>query len=146
MPPDHENAPQLSDEQLAGRGLYDPAAPDADDQLELVRYLLELGATPDQIEASGHRGELAIDLVLRPRSARTLAQVVDDAGISWTTVNRLMTAIGLSTDPENHLTSTEEAAVRLLAGASAGFLGEDATVQLAARGGQRHGPRWRTPS
>jgi adenylate cyclase len=120
-----------SAERLVELGLVDADAPDAEDQTELVRYLLELGATIEQIRDSSHRGELALDLALRPLGPDTLADVVAESGISWPTATRLLTAVGLPADPDARLTLPEADAVRLLAAASAGELGEDATVQLA---------------
>ena len=76
-------------------------------------------------------GELALDLSLRPRGPLPLREVAVDAGLDWPTTVRLMTAVGLPTDPDYHVTADEAAAIRLLAGASNNLLGEEATLQLA---------------
>ena len=90
-----------------------------------------LGATPEDVAASTNLGELALDLTLRPRGPLPLGEVAADAGLDWPTTLRLMTAVGLPTDPGYHVTADEAAAIRLLAGASNGLLGEEATLQLA---------------
>ena len=129
VPGEHDDAP--SAERLVELGLIDADTPNIEDQAELVRYLLEMGATIEQIRDNTNRGELALDLALRPLGPDTLADVVEESGISWSTANRLLTAVGLPADPNARLTLPEADAVRLLAAASAGELGEDATVQLA---------------
>ena len=42
-----------SEAELIASGLYDPAAPLAATQLALIEYLLELGATLDELVAAG---------------------------------------------------------------------------------------------
>ena len=76
-------------------------------------------------------GGLALDFNLRPRGPLTLGEVVADTGIEWATAQRLMTAIGFSTDPDSFITAAEVATVRLLASSSSDLLGEEATMQLA---------------
>ena len=53
------------------------------------------------------------------------------AGLDWPTTLRLMTAAGLPTDPDFHVTADEAAGLRLLAGAHNDLLGDEATLQLA---------------
>ena len=81
--------------------------------------------------STGNLGELALDLTLRPRGPLPLREVAADAGLDWPTTARLMTAVGLSSDPDYHVTAGEAAAIRLFAGASNNLLGEEATLQLA---------------
>jgi adenylate cyclase len=100
-------------------------------ELELIRFVRSLGATPEDVTASTNLGELALDLSLRPRGPLPLCEVAADAGLDWPTALRLMTAVGLPTDPGFHVTADEAAAIRLLAGASNRLLGEEATLQLA---------------
>jgi adenylate cyclase len=127
-----DSGPNASEE-LSGRQelLCDPEPPDAADRPELIRYAASLGATQADIDASSNLGELALDLTLRPRGSRTLREVASAAGIDWPTTLRLMTAVGLPTDPDYHVTEDEAATVRLLAGAHNDLLGEEATLQLA---------------
>jgi adenylate cyclase len=126
-----EDPPRPAAPELERLGQRDPDAQDAADQLELIRYVLSLGATPEQVAAATNLGELALDLSLRPRGPLALRAVAEEAGLDWPTTVRLMTAIGLSTDPEYLVTADEAAAIRLLAGASTTLLGEEATLQLA---------------
>jgi adenylate cyclase len=119
-----------SDARLAELGLCAPNAPDAADRRDLVRYLLTLGATVDEIRGASGLGELALDMTLRPREPLTLREVVEGAGVSWPVAERMTMAIGLTTDPDARVTAAEAEAVRLLS-VSADILGEEATVQLA---------------
>ncbi len=118
-------------EELERLGLYEPDAPDAPDRLQLIRYVLDLGATLEDVARVPNLGELALDLTLRPRGPLPLHEVATAAGIDWPTTLRLMTAAGLSTDPDFPVTAAEAASVRLLAGAHNSLLGEEATLQLA---------------
>ncbi len=103
----------------------------AANERELIRYVRSLGATAEDVAAASNLGELALDLSLRPRGPFPLREVAVDAGLDWPTTVRLMTAVGLPTDPDSHVTADEAAAIRLLAGASNTLLGEEATLQLA---------------
>jgi adenylate cyclase len=123
--------PGASDELLGPQEVCEPEPPTPADRPELIRYAKSLGATGADIDASSNLGELALDLTLRPRGSRTLREVADAAGIDWPTTLRLMTAVGLPTDPEYLVTEDEAATVQLLAGAHNDLLGEEATLQLA---------------
>jgi len=109
----------------------DPDAQDAADHLELIRFARSLGATPEEVASSTNLGELALDLSLRPRGPLPLREVAAEAGLEWPATLRLLTAVGLPTDPEYYATADEAAAIRVLALASNTLLGEDATLQLA---------------
>jgi adenylate cyclase len=112
-------------------GQRHPDALEQAHELELIRFVLSLGATPEDVAAATNLGELALDLTLRPRGPAPLADVAADVGLDWPATLRLMTAVGLPTDPRYHVTAGEAAALRLLAGASNALLGEEATLQLA---------------
>ena len=112
-------------------GRRDADALEAAYDLELIRFVRSLGASAEDVAASTNLGELALDLTLRPREPVPLREVAREAGLDWPTTVRLMAAVGLSSDPDSHLTAGEAAAVRLLAGASNRLLGEEATLQLA---------------
>ncbi len=126
-----EEQPTPDADELERLGVYDPQAPDAADHLELIRYVLALGATLEDVTAATNLGQLALDLTLRPRGPLTLREAVAAAGIDWPTAARLMTAVGISTDPDGPITEDEAAAVGLFAGANNDVLGEEATLQLA---------------
>lgn len=112
-------------------GLYDPAALNSTDRLELIRYVMSRGATVEDVAAAPNLGELALDMQLRPRGPLTFGEVVHDVRVEWSTAQRLMTAIGLSADPDQRITADEAATLRLLAAANSALLGEEATMQLA---------------
>jgi adenylate cyclase len=115
----------------AHSGQYEPEVQDAADRRALVRYAMSRGATPEQVAQSPNLGELALDLTLRPRGPLPLREVAASAGLSWPTTLRLMTAAGLPTDPDFHVTADEAASIRLFAGAHNDLLGDEATLQLA---------------
>jgi len=117
--------------QLERLGLYDPDAPDATGRLELIRYAIARGATVEDVAAATNLGELALDMTLRPRGSLTLGEVVEATGIEWPIAQRLLTAVGLSTNPDSLITAEEGATVRLLASVNTDLLGEEATIQLA---------------
>ena len=126
------DAPRLPEaEELERLGLYDPGATDASDRLELIRYVMARGATVGDVAASKNLGELALDMNLRPRLETTLGEVVQASGLEWSKAQRLLTALGLSIDPDVPTTAGEADAVRLIAVTSNDLLGEAATMQLA---------------
>lgn len=112
-------------------GLLNPHAPDAAERLELIRYVMSLGATVEDVATSTNLGELALDINLRPRGSLTLSDLVAATDIDWPTAQQLMTAIGFSTDADVPLTEGEAAAIRLFASSNNGLLGHEATMQLA---------------
>jgi class 3 adenylate cyclase len=75
-------------------GLYDPLAPDADGRAELISYLVDIGATLDEMVAAHEKGRLfalAGDRVIIPNRdqfslndiAATLAAPVEDVCAIW---------------------------------------------------------------
>jgi adenylate cyclase len=126
------SAPSSFDpERLEQLGVYDPAAPDAVDRLELIRDVMALGASVEDIAAAVDLGDLALELSLRTPGPSTLGQVVGDLGLDLGRTQRLMTALGLATDTDRILTVDEAEAIGLLAVAGIELLGEEATMQLA---------------
>ncbi len=124
--------PKLPDpDELERLGLYDPTAPDATDRLGLVHYVMSRGATVADVAAASNLGELALDLNLRPRTTRTLGDVVASTGMEWPAARQLIAAVGLATDPDAPVTADEAAAIELLALTSTTLLGEEATLQVA---------------
>ena len=118
-------------DELARRGLYDPADPNAANRLDLVRYLMSLGATVGELEAATDLDDLALDLILRPRGSSTFREILESTDSDWSTALSLMAAVGLGTDPDELITVDEARAVQLLAGTSLKLLGDTATTQLA---------------
>ncbi len=117
--------------ELESLGLYDPGAIDATDRLGLIHYVMSRGATLADVAAAANLGELALDLNLRPRTTRTLGDVVASTGMPWLAASQLIAAVGLATDPDAPVTADEAAAIELLALTSSTLLGEAATMQVA---------------
>jgi adenylate cyclase len=117
--------------ELERLGLFDPAASDASDRLELIRYLLALGASIEDVATSTDLEELAMDINLRPRGASTLRDVTKELDIELGAAQRLCTALGLSTEPDQLMTVDEAEAIRLLAVVGRKLLGDEMTMQLA---------------
>ncbi len=118
------------EEELDGLGLRDPRAT-SPGGAELVRYVLSLGATVEDVVAAPNLGELALDINLRPRGELTMGEVVEAAGLEWVKAAPLLRALGLCADPAVRTTPGEADAVRLIAAASRDLLGEESTTQLA---------------
>src|ERR1700722_3427128 len=123
-------AAPIPDEELERRGVYDPEAADGPDRLELIRYVLSLGATIEEVTAAPNLGELALELDLRPRGPLTLGQVIAGEDIEWPTAARLLSALGMPTDHDEAITTEEAESIPLFA-ASTRLLGEEPAVQLA---------------
>jgi adenylate cyclase len=126
----NDEAAPFPDEELERLGLYDPEAADGPERLELIRYVLSRGATIEEVAATSNLGELALELDLRPRGPLTLGHVIEATDIEWPTATRLLTALGMATDPDEAITADEAETIRLFV-ASTGLLGEGAAVQLA---------------
>ena len=120
----------LSPDQLASMGLYDPAAPDAADRLALVRLALARGATPREVAETANLGTLVVTMSLRPGPRSRVADVVATSGVGDREAMRLLAAVGFPIDAEDWLTADEARAFRFLAELSQ-FLGREATVQVA---------------
>jgi len=120
--------------ELEARGLYDPEAPDAADRLELIEYLLSLGATiQDILEAGDDLPVVASMVAMRPGKERlTLAEAADRAGVPVETARRIWRAGGLP-EPEPDAHACTEADVEVLRTFLAGqeLFGETVTLQMA---------------
>ncbi len=127
----HAEPQNPGSEELAGAGLYDPAAPDAADRLELVRLALARGAPAEEIAATPDLGALVVKLSLRPDPRYRAAEVVAESGVGELQAKRLLTALGLRVDRDYLMTAAEASALRFLAGLSEDLLGPEATVQVA---------------
>jgi class 3 adenylate cyclase len=122
--------------ELERLGLYQPSAPDAAQQREMLAYLLRQGATVEEMCAAARENRLPFvlgdRLISSGRPELTLEQVSARAGLSVATVTRCWRAAGFPA-PTSNLVSYSEAdarALELLASAVQAF-GEDATVQMA---------------
>src|ERR1700722_20927658 len=90
-------------QELERLGLYDPDAADGDERLELIRYVMALGATVEEVAAAPNLGELALDVNMRPRGPLTLGEVLEPLPVEWATAARLLTAFGMTTDLDEPL-------------------------------------------
>jgi adenylate cyclase len=121
-------------EELERLGLYDPNDPHAAQRLELLRLVLELGGTVEEIREMGDEvALLPSHLALRPgRERLTLAEAAERAGVPLDTAARVWRAFGLPHPGSNDRICTE-ADVEVLGIVVAGqhLLGEEVALQLA---------------
>jgi class 3 adenylate cyclase len=129
------DGPTPSVDDLRAAGLYDPAAPDAHVQLNVLRLISARGGTIEQMVAaaeSGRLSRLAVELLFLPRSGRaTLAEVADAAGIPAERMRALWRAAGFPdvADDDRRFTPAEVDVVRTFE-AGAALFGEAAAMQL----------------
>jgi adenylate cyclase len=117
---------------LVALGLYDPSAPAAEQRLELIRYLIDLGATSDDLVA--HRKELprlAAIVALRGSPALTLSEAADRSGLSDQKLLTFMRAAGFPTPTADDRVFTDSmiTAASTLTAAEALF-GHEVVLQL----------------
>jgi adenylate cyclase len=112
------------DAELRRLGLYDPNAPGADDLLNVVRLVFELGATPEEAAEAARingLGDLALDLAMRPpgltQDLDTFADASDDPDL----VRQMWRALGLPEGGPVRVTPDMAEGLRLLVAASAMF-------------------------
>jgi adenylate cyclase len=102
-------------------GLLDPSAPSAGERLELLRYLVDRGATLDDLLRAleeGRLAEMAAELVRRAASARVTArELAERAGIDVDLVMGIRAAAGLPrVEPDDPaIRATDADAFRLFA-------------------------------
>jgi len=119
-------------EELVARGLYDPQAPDAEEQLRTIRRVFELGGTIDDLAAvEGNATALAVRLLLRQSPGRyTLGEAALRAGISIEAARRMNRACGFA-DAREHERVFDDADVEMLRGfeAARAFFGDQVMLQ-----------------
>jgi adenylate cyclase len=119
-------------EELAELGVYDPDGPEAEARLELLGYLTELGAMPEELVTfQDTLPALAGVLAIRGGPALTLEQTAERSGLSGDEVRALARTAGIP-DPEPDVPIFTEGFVQFAAGMAqvAGVFGEDAANQL----------------
>src|SRR6185437_5505156 len=87
----------MNADDFASLRLYDPDAPDADDQLALLRYLVDLGATSDDLVLHHEQDQLAglaTVLALRGGPGLTLGEVAERSSLDEDHVVAFMRAAG----------------------------------------------------
>jgi class 3 adenylate cyclase len=120
--------------ELEAAGLYDPAAPNAADQLALLEYLLGLGATIDDLVAAGPLNYpiVASRIALYgPGHLLTVAEVAARLGVDADSVVRTWRAAGFP-DPEPDARVFAERDLEMFAVMQAAIelFGEEVIVQL----------------
>jgi class 3 adenylate cyclase len=124
--------PELNAEGFEALGVYDPGAPHAAQRLELLEYLVGLGATADDLVA--RRDELpALALVVSMRAGRalTVSEAVKRSGISEEKLLRIMRAAGFAEPgPADRVIAERVADLAAGLAAAESVFGEDAVVQL----------------
>jgi class 3 adenylate cyclase len=128
------NAVDLSEFEAAG--IYDPAAADAAERLELLEFLVAQGCTVEEMTAAHQRGRLfalAGDRLVRPdRDRFTLDEVAEQVGADPADVRALWRAFGLvEADPAQPVASPDDVEMIRTAVVMASFLGMDATRGVA---------------
>jgi adenylate cyclase len=124
--------PKLNAEDLEALGVYDPGAPHAAQRLELLEYLVSLGATADDLAA--RRDELpglALVVSMRAGRALTVSEAVERSGISEEKLLRIMRAAGFAEPgPADRVIAERVADLAAGLAAAESVFGEDAVVQL----------------
>ncbi len=123
--------------ELERLGVYDPAAPNAEDRLRLLELLADGGAAADELvdaAASDSLGALALELAVRGRGAGvSFDQASRTAGLDGESASALWRALGFA-DPQAslpRLSGADAEALATLAAASRDLLGSAATIGLA---------------
>jgi adenylate cyclase len=90
----------MTADELQALGLWDPAAPDADERLALLTYVASLGATPEELrEYADDLSGLAYVCVMRGRGPRLVrAELAERVGVSEAIVSEVTRAAGFA-DP-----------------------------------------------
>ncbi len=90
----------MDPDELTALGLYDPSSPDAATRLELLHYVIALGATKEElITFNDTLPALAGVLAIRGGPALTLEEAAEQAGVSTDAMRVLARAAGFP-DPE----------------------------------------------
>jgi len=121
---------------LAAAGLYDAAAGNAAERLELLTFLVEQGCTLDEMVAAHERGRLfalAGDRIIRPeRDQFTLDQVAETIGAPAELVRAIWRAYGLvEADKDSPVASPEDIEMVATAAGMCQVLGVEATLGMA---------------
>jgi adenylate cyclase len=130
------DATQLDRAELERLGVYEPDAPDAEDRLRLLAYLLDRGASSEDLVRafrSGGLGALALELALREGDEPVpFERARESAGLDPEAASALWRALGFpEPDASLPLSAIEAGALRTLADAGGSLFGRPATVGLA---------------
>jgi class 3 adenylate cyclase len=106
------------DAELERLGLYDPAAPGADDLRTVLERVFELGATVEEVSRAAplQLGPLALDLAMRPAGETCdLDAFAETSGLDPLLVRQFWTALGLPRSGAVRVTPDAAEALRLFA-------------------------------
>ena len=113
-------------------GVYDPAEPHAARKLELLEYLVSLGATADDLVE--HRGDLpglATIVASRAGEALTLSEAAERAGVTEERLLAIIRAAGFAEPgPEDRVISEQLVGVAVSTVAAEAIFGQAAALQL----------------
>src|SRR5919201_4156028 len=113
-------------------GLYDPRAPNAAQRLELLEFLVSLGATVEDLVT--YRDELpglASVVTIRGGTAVTVAEAAERSGLPESKIRRLNRAAGFSDPGATDRVFTEQfIGIAEAITAAEGVFGEEAVMQL----------------
>lgn len=101
---------------LQSLGLYDPSAPDAQDRLALLQFLLDQGLGVEEMsiaEREGRLQALVVEGLMRPRSGRmSLAEAAERLRVSPEMCLRVWRALGFADpDPDEEVFAEEDLAI-----------------------------------
>jgi adenylate cyclase len=120
--------------ELEAAGLYDPSAGDAPQRLALLEYLLDLGATLDDMvaEPPAELPVLAFNLGLWPdRKRMTLAEAAERIEIDERVLRRVWRAAGFVDPPADaQVVTSDDIEVYKMLHLGIEFLGEDVILQF----------------
>ena len=113
-------------------GLYDAAAPHAAQQLELLEYLVALGATlEDLVEYGDQLPALASVVALRGGPAMTLAEAATRSGLPEDQIRQFTRAAGFPTPgPQDRVFTDGFVTLATAITAAEALFGEEAVLQL----------------
>lgn len=123
--------------ELEAAGLFDPNAVDAPQRLALLDYLLDLGATIDDLIATnpGELPLLASTIALwGDRRRLTLAEIAAAAAVEPALIARTWRAAGFPDprdDPDSQIFSLQDVEILAIIRAGIELLGEEVTIQMA---------------
>jgi len=124
--------PKADASELQALGLYDPGGPHAAAQLELLTYLLDLGATVEElVDNRDQLPGLASVVTLRGGPAMTLNDAAERSGLSEDKVRRLTRAAGFPEPPaEDRVFAAGFTELASGIAAAERLFGEEAVLQL----------------
>ena len=113
-------------------GVYDPSAEHASQQLQLLEYLVSLGATADDlVEYRDQLPGLPSVLAIRGGGALTISEAVGRAGIPREKLLQITRAAGFpEPGPDDRVISEQLAGLAAGMAAAEAVFGEDAVLQL----------------